>query len=420
LRTIRAYNLRAFAGDAFGGIIAALIALPYGLAMASLMGLPPVLGLFTSLLTAPITAILGRNPVLIGGTSTVTVPFLAIAVSQQGVGGAAKVTLAAAVFMMAFSVLRVGRYIARVPHAVVSGFSVGIGAMMVISQLKTIFGLNIPVTGATAIVTQLSECLLHIQETRFAPMIYALVVIAVAFAVARLTPKAPAPLIGVVAAVLLGRALGLHEKLVGSLPLELPALAGFTWTPADVYQVLPSGLALAFVASINLLITSRVVEHFRGRHRPLKATDADGELGAYGIANICAGIFGAPMSVGIPARSLANVRCGGTTRMSNLLHGLALLTCLSLGSAFVSQIPIPALAGVTAYVGILLLEWGVWKRLPRMRRADAAAFLITALMTLLVNAVAAVAAGCAVYGVRWLRDRQRSTSGPVPAIANKY
>ena len=420
MQTIRAYTARSFAGDTFGGIIAALIALPYGLAMASLMGLPPVLGLFTSLLTAPITAILGRNPVLIGGTSTVTVPFLAIAVSQQGVGGAAKVTLVAAVFMMAFSVLRIGRFIAKVPHAVVSGFSVGIGAMMVISQMKTIFGLNIPVTGATAIITQLSECLIHINEARFAPMIYALVVIAVAFAVARLTPKAPAPLIGVIAAVLLGRALGLHEKVVGTLPLEIPDFVGFTWTPADVYQVLPSGLALAFVASINLLITSRVVEHFRGRHRPLKSSDADGELGAYGIANVCAGIFGAPMSVGIPARSLANVRCGGTTRMSNLFHGIALLACLSLGSAFVSQIPIPALAGVTAYVGILLLEWGVWKRLPRMRRADATAFLITALMTLLVNAVAAVAAGCAVYGVQWLRDRQRPTSGPVPAIANKF
>jgi SulP family sulfate permease len=420
LRTIRAYTLRALLGDTFGGVIAALIALPYGLAMASLMGLPPVLGLFTSLLTAPVTALLGRNPVLIGGTSTVTVPFLAIAVSQQGVGGAAKVTLVAAVFMMAFSVLRLGRFIAKVPHAVVSGFSVGIGAMMVISQLKTIFGLNIPVTGATAIVTQLSECLIHLNEARMAPMIYAAVVIAVAFAVARLTPKAPAPLVGVIAAVLLGRLLGLHEKVVGTLPLEMPDFAGFTWTPADVYQVLPSGLALAFVASINLLITSRVVEHFRGRHRPLKSSDADGELGAYGIANICAGIFGAPMSVGIPARSLANVRCGGTTRLSNLLHGVALLACLSLGSPFVAQIPIPALAGVTAYVGILLLEWGVWKRLSKMRRADAAAFLLTAVTTLMVNAVAAVAAGCAVYGIRWLRDRQRSASGAVPAIANKY
>ncbi len=416
---IRSYSWKLFAGDAFGGIIAALIALPYGLAMASLMGLPPVLGIFTSLLTAPITAVLGRNPVLIGGTSTVTVPFLAIAVKQQGLGGAAKVTLVAAVFMMAFSVLRLGRYISKVPHPVVSGFSCGIGAMMVIAQLKTIFGLKIPVTGATGAIVQLTEVLLHLSETRYAPFLYATVVIAVAFLVARLTPKAPAPLIGIVVAILVGRVLGLHEQEVGSLPLEIPPFAGFTWSAADVSQVLPSGLALAFVASINLLITSRVVEHFRGRHKPLRGADADAELGAYGIANVCAGMFGAPMSVGIPARSLANVRCGGATRASNLFHALALLVCLSLGAEFVSHIPVPALAGVTAYVGILLLEWGVWHRLPRMRRTDAAAFLLTATLTLLVNAVAAVAVGCSVYAIRWLYYRyRRAGSVPMGELAN--
>jgi SulP family sulfate permease len=114
------------------------------------------------------------------------------------------------------------------------------------------------------------------------------------------------------------------------------------------------------------------------------------------------------MSVGIPARSLANVRCGGTTRVSNLMHGAALLLCLSLGANFVAHIPIPALAGVTAYVGILLLEWGTWRRLAKMRRVDAVAFLSTALMTLLVNAAAAVAAGCAMYGIQWLLDKYRT------------
>ena len=71
-----------------GGQIAALVALPYGLALARLMGLPPELGLFTSIMTAPITSILGRNPVLIGGTASATVPFIAVAVRAQGVGGA--------------------------------------------------------------------------------------------------------------------------------------------------------------------------------------------------------------------------------------------------------------------------------------------------------------------------------------------
>src|SRR5713101_7527272 len=99
------YTWPAFAGDCFGGVIAALIALPYGLAMASLMGLPPVLGFFTSILTGPITALLGRNPVLIGGTASATVPFIALAVKQQGIGGAAKVSIVAAIFMMVFCVL---------------------------------------------------------------------------------------------------------------------------------------------------------------------------------------------------------------------------------------------------------------------------------------------------------------------------
>jgi SulP family sulfate permease len=246
---------------------------------------------------------------------------------------------------------------------------------------------------------------------RYAPFVLGMAVIAGAFLVARRVPRAPAPLLGVVLAFVIAQLFGLHEKEVGRLPLEVPPFVGFTWSAADVYTVLPQGLALAFVASINLLVTSRVVEHFRGRHRPMKSADADVELGAYGIANVCAGMFGAPMSVGIPARSLANVRCGGTTRMSNIVHGLALLLFLSVGKDAVSRIPIPALAGVTAYVGICLLEWGTWRRLPKMRRADAAAFLSTALSVLLLNAVAAVAIGCSMYGISWLSHRLWAAPG---------
>src|SRR5438552_17818880 len=96
----RKYSWNAFWGDVGGGFLAALIALPYGLAMASLMGLPPVLGIFTSILTAPITALLGRNPVLIGGTASATVPFIAAAVRQQGIGGDGKGSIIASDIMM--------------------------------------------------------------------------------------------------------------------------------------------------------------------------------------------------------------------------------------------------------------------------------------------------------------------------------
>jgi SulP family sulfate permease len=237
------------------------------------------------------------------------------------------------------------------------------------------------------------------------PFVLGMVVIAIAFWVASKSKIMPAPLVGVIVSVVVGTALGIHEKEVGKLPIDMPPLATFTWSPGDLDRLLVPGFGLAFVASVNLLITSRVVEHFRGRHRGMKPSDADGELGAYGIANVCAGMFGAPLSVGIPARSLANVRCGGTTRVSNLAHGAVLLACLWLGADIVSRIPLASLAGVTAYIGICLLEWSIWRRLHRMRRTDALAFLLTCFATLVTNAVLAVALGCAVHaaGYAWRR-----------------
>lgn len=392
------YGWNQVFGDFSGGVIAALIALPYGLAMASLMGLPPVLGVFTSILTAPIIALLGRNPVLIGGTASATVPFIALAVRNQGVGGAAKVSIAASVIMMGFCVMRLGRHITRVPHAVVSGFSCGIGAMMVVSQLDIILGIASPLTRASgSTLLQLGAVLDRIGDARMGPLALGVAVIVVSMAMTRFSPRLPAPLIGVGLAIVVGRLLGLHEKEVGELPTTLPPFAGFAWTPDDVYTVLPSAFVLAFVCSVNILITSRVVEHFQGRHKRMKATDADAELGAYGIANLCAGMFGAPMSVGIPARSLAVVRCGGSSRLANLTHAAILVLILAVGATAVSHIPLPALAGVTAWMGLCLLDWSAWRRLPKMNRVDAAAFLATAISVLTVNAVLAVAIGCAVY-----------------------
>jgi SulP family sulfate permease len=394
------YGWRDLGGDAAGGAIAALVALPYGLALARLMGLPPQLGLFTSILTAPLTSLLGRNPLLIGGTASATVPFIAAAVHAQGPSGAAKLCIASAIFMLIFCVLRLGRHVAKVPHAVVSGFSCGVGAMMVILQLRTLLGLPTTSGGKPPSATpigQLANVIGHLPDTRWQPLLLGSIVVASAVVAARRWPRSPAPLVGVCLAAAFGYLVGWHEQLLGAVPLKLPPFASFTWEPTDVTKLLPSALGLAIVASVNILITSRVIEHFQGRHRPLRAADADGELGAYGIANLVAGCFGAPLSVGIPARSLASLRCGGTTRLANLLHAVFLILLVGSGSGAIAYVPQAALAGVTAYVGLSLLEWSTWRRLHRMRRLDAAAFLVTVAAVLTTNAVAAVALGCALH-----------------------
>ena len=400
---LRGYSSRLFLGDLFGGAIAALIALPYGLAMASLMGLPPILGLYTSLLSAPICALLGRNPVLIGGTSSATVPFILGAVRVGGISGAAKICVFASVFLLIFCVLRLGRYVSKVPHAVLAGFSCGIGGLMVISQLKVIFALTPPPGGWSAsMFGQLIQSMEQFQHFRWLPAAVAGIVMLISTLARSRFPRAPGPFLGVGVAVGVAAIFGWRVTEVGTIPVSMPPLIGFTWTPQDILTVLPSAFGLAFVASVELLMTSRVVDHFRGRHKLVKKAEADMELGAYGIANLVGGFFAAPTSVGIPARSVANVQCGATTKLSNLIHGALLWAMMTEGATLISHVPLAALAGVTAWMGFRLLDWSTWKRLTKMRLVDAVAFLVTAGAVLVEDAVRAILIGCSLYVVRYI------------------
>jgi SulP family sulfate permease len=226
-------------------------------------------------------------------------------------------------------------------------------------------------------------------------------------------------------------AFGWKVNEVGKIPVSLPPFVGFNWAPGDVWKVLPSAFGLAFVASVELLMTSRVVDHFRGRHKLVKKVDADMELGAYGIANLICGFFAAPTSVGIPARSVANVQCGATTKMSNVIHGALLWGMMTWGALLIAHVPLAALAGVTAWMGFRLLDWSAWGRLPKMRLVDALAFLATAAGVIFEDAVRAILIGCSFYVLRYtyLRltgktaaaevDAQERASSAVSASSSK-
>ncbi len=266
---------------------------------------------------------------------------------------------------------------------------------MVVSQLHVLLGVH-PSASDIPII-QFFVVARQIAGMHWLPLVLGGAVIVAAFVTHRISPRLPAPLIGVIISFVLAMLLHSHLPEVGSLHLGLPPIAGFSWTSHDVINLLPSGLMLAFVSSVNLLLTSRTIEHFQGRHKPLLRADSDAEVGAYGIANLAVGIFGAPMSVGIPARSVAAIRCGASTRLANLLHAVFLLLLVRYGSGALAHIPMAALAGVTTYMGISLLDIGTWRRLGKMHLLDVAGFLVTVAGVLVSNAVIAVLAGCSVY-----------------------
>jgi SulP family sulfate permease len=260
---------------------------------------------------------------------------------------------------------------------------------------------------AGSTLAQLAGLVERLGGVRPAPLLLGVMVMVAATLAARWSPRAPAPLVGVVTAIVVARFFGFHEREIGATPGTLPPFAGFSWSPRDVLTVLPSAFALAFVSSVNILITSRVVEHFRGRHKRAKRPTRTRNWEPTG-SPISAPACLARRSASEFRRAAWRWSAAAAPRggQPGARRGAGRDSVVGFGA--VSHIPLPALAGVTAWMGLCLLDWSTWRRLPKMSRVDAAAFLATAVSVLAVNAVLAVAIGCSVYAlkfvyVRWVR-----------------
>ena len=127
---------------------------------------------------------------------------------------------------------------------------------------------------------------------------------------------------------------------------------------------------------------------------------------AFVAACIALALLPGPIVTLLIANGLRHGTRAALTNIMGVQTGMVIVIgILAVGAGFVANIPIPAIAGVSAWMGLCLLDWSAWRRLPKMRRVDAVAFLATALAVLCVNAVLAVAIGCSLYAVKWALHR---------------
>ncbi len=136
---------------------------------------------------------------------------------------------------------------------------------MVITQLH---GAGLKSCPSGTLLEQLARAVLHLGDARWQPVLLAAVAILVSTVAARTSPHLPAPLLGLLAALACARLPRISEAEVGTLRVELPRWPLSSGDRRTVLDVLPSACGLAFVIAVNILLTSRAVDHFRGRHRP--------------------------------------------------------------------------------------------------------------------------------------------------------
>ena len=387
-------NLR---GDLFGGATAAVIALPLALAFGVASGMGPIAGLYGAICVGLFAALFGGTDGQISGP---TGPMTIVAAnvftqfaSQPAV--AFTVVMMAGAFQIVFGYLRIGRYINLMPYPVISGFMTGIGCILIILQLEPLIGHVAPPNVVNALTALPSD----VQTLNWSAAGLGILSLVICIwwpkSLARIVPS---PVVALIVCTIAALFIA-DVPLLGTVPSGLPSLQIPQFEFAQLNYMLVSAAVLAALGSIDSLLTSLVADNMsRSFH------DSDKELIGQGIGNLVAGFAGGLPGAGATVRTLANLKAGGSTQLSGVVHAvLLLLIVLGLGPA-VSVIPHAALAGILLKVGIDVIDWRFIKRWHRAPRVDLALMLVVLVLTVFVDIITAVGVGIVMASLVFVKD----------------
>ncbi|MBM3391114.1 MAG: SulP family inorganic anion transporter [Betaproteobacteria bacterium] len=406
---LRFDNLR---GDLFGGITAAVVALPLSLAFGVASGAGPVAGLYGAICVGFFAALFGGTPAQVSGpTGPMTVVMAAIFMQYtslfpddpgKGAVLAFTVVMLGGGFQILFGLLRLGKYINLVPAPVISGFMTGIGVIIILLQLAPLLGQ--PVAAGP------------LEASRALPQVFANVVPGAALLggftllLVYLWPKRlnrilPAPLLALLAGslglyvvsggVIVSREVDgrtLHflgqASILGDIPGGLPSVVFPDIDLALAADMIKSALMLAVLGSIDSLLTSLVADNITRTYH-----ESDRELVGQGIGNAVSGLFGGLPGAGATMRTVVNVRAGGLTPISGMTHAVGLLAVALGAGALARYVPHAVLAGILVKVGTDIIDWDYLKRMRLISIAGSAMMLTVFFLTVFVDLITAVAVG---------------------------
>jgi len=397
-------------GDIFGGLTAGIVALPLGLAFGAASGIGPIAGVWSSIIVGFFAAIFGGTKSQITGpTGPVIVVFAGVCASfaNQPEFIFAAVVLAG-LMQIAFGFLHLGQYIRLVPYPVISGFMSGIGCIIILLQLPQLIGYAPDVEGVLGAISALPDAL---ADPNWAALSVASFSLLIVFCwpvkLARIIPGALAALIG-------GTLLSLTivgSPVLGEISVSLPVFVVPAVNLTSLKIVLEAALVIAALGSIESLLSSLVAENMtRTRH------NSNQELIGQGIGNTIAGFFGVLPAAGATMRTVVNIKNGGTTKISGIIHSIILLIIVMSLAPLAAQIPFAVLAAILVKVGVDILDIAYLKRSFRGPRWDFMLMIGVLLLTIFVDLVTAVGVGvvfAALGFVKKTADKQLEAIGDV-------
>ncbi len=399
---IRLDNLR---GDLFGGVTAAIIALPMALAFGVASGAGPEAGLYGAILVGLFASLFGGTPTLMSEPTgpmtvvmTAVIATLVAAEPEDGMAMAFTVVMLAGVFQMVFSALRLGRYVTLMPYIVISGFMSGIGLILIILQLPALLGHGSPGGGVLGALGALPGFIADVQPRELA---LALVTLAFLFLMpGRLRRLVPPQLVALVVGTLLSLWLlgGEDIRRIGVIDTGLPSLQLPVFSVAQWETILVQALVLAMLGSIDALLTSMIADSLtRQEHQSNK------ELMGQGLGNLASGLFGGLPGAGATMGTVVNIQAGGRTALAGLVRAGILIVVVLWAAGLTAHIPLAVLAGIALKVGVDIIDWGFIRRAHRVSTRGALIMYGVIGLTVFVDLIVAVGIGLFVANILTIR-----------------
>lgn len=409
------YSGQKLVNDIVAGVIVAIIALPLSIALAIASGVSPEQGLYTAIVAGFVIAFLGGSRVNISGPTAAFAAIVAGIVAQHGLSGLIVATILAGLILILMGVFRIGGLIKYIPMTITVGFTAGIAVTIAIGQLKDFLGLTYP-AGMQTIETldKLKAVALSLNTINLHAVIVGLIGMAILIlfpllgkvlkgGFGKVISKIPASIIAVIAGVLIVSFTPLKVNTIGTLYPDIKAGFPVPSFPAisfdTVVSVAPSAFTIAILAAIESLLSCVVSDGMIGdRH------NSNTELIALGIGNIASGIFGGIPATGAIARTAANVKNGGRSPVSGMVHAIVLLLFLVVLMPLAKLIPMPIIAAILFMVAYNMSEWRHFVHIIKTApKSDIIVMILTFVLTVVFDLVVAIIAGLLLAFVLFMK-----------------
>ncbi len=395
IESMKGYTKQKLLNDIVAGIIVAIIALPLSIALALASGVKPEQGLYTAIVAGFVIALLGGSRVQISGPTAAFATIVAGIVATKGLEGLAMATVTAGVILILMGLLRLGKLIKFIPHTITVGFTGGIALTLLIGQIKDFAGLTFTHSPIETL-EKLIEVVKTIGTINWQAVLIGVIslIVLIVWPKIKYINKIPPSLIAVIVSAGLVALLGMKVNTIGSLYTVSSALPKFSLPNFNLFvEMLPNAFTIAALAAIESLLSCVVSDGMiNDRH------NSNTELIAQGAGNICSALFGGIPATGAIARTAANVKNGGQSPISGIVHAIVLLLILVVLMPYASLIPMPAIAAILFVVAYNMSEWREFVHITKTSHfTDILVLITTCVLTVVFDLVVAIAIGMVMH-----------------------